>query len=661
MNIIKRELRQIFIKDPRIAGIIFAASIAYLVIFALLYGTHVVNGVPLAICDEDQTRTSRALVQAFADAEKFRLVAQPDSADELRRLLDERAVYAAVHIQRGFAWEIAAGRSSPLLFLAGGANLVVTNAATTAAQEIVASFGQSLAAGLAEKAGLPSDPAAARTVPAYVVLRVHNNPTFSYLNFFVIGLAMAAFQQGVFLPVGASIIREYQALAELAAYPAAKVIALKLLPYFLLDTLSFFVTLLVSVKIFAIPCKAGLPSLFLLATAFTFTAIALASLAASFCRDEITFTKLCLIYAVPAFTLSGSSAACRHGHIQPDDRLSLPLFYLADALRDLLLSGYSPLLVRNILVLYILGAILIGLTVRGVAARCHEALRRRTPAAAACRQHRGNRMHRIVNCCSLAALVIAVALPPSSRRCRLRRPEKFTLADSIALALANNPAVKLAQAEQDKALWQVNQARTRYGPTLSYNFARARTDEPPSWYNNTTTDYPVSFYPLSTRRIEYPAWTKTYDVYRHQLQLIYPLYTGGRMTAPSSWPSTARPPSTTPRPPSASSSPSTSPPPTSAFCKPATSPTSPLRAWTTSPPTSATSRTTTTPAPSPCPTSSRPKSASPTPATTSSKPATPTNSPATSSTKSSASPCKTPPISPTTSTTSPTGNRSTNA
>lgn len=384
MNIVRRELRQIFVKDPRIAGIIFAASIAYLVIFALLYGTHVVNGVPLAICDEDQTRTSRALVQAFADAEKFRLVAQPDSADELRQLLDERAVYAAVHIQRGFAREIAAGRSSPLLFLAGGANLVVTNAATTAAQEIVASFGQSLAAGLAERAGLPPDPAAARTVPAHVVLRVHNNPTFSYLNFFVIGLAMAAFQQGVFLPVGASIIREYQALTELAAYPAAKVIALKLLPYFLLDTLSFFVTLLVSVKIFAIPCKAGLPSLFLLATAFTFTAIALASLAASFCRDEITFTKLCLIYAVPAFTLSGFiwPLAAMDAFSRTIAYL-FPLFYLADALRDLLLGGYSPLLVRNILVLYILGAILIGLTVRVFAARRHEALRRRTPPPAA--------------------------------------------------------------------------------------------------------------------------------------------------------------------------------------------------------------------------------------------------------------------------------------
>jgi ABC-2 type transport system permease protein len=370
MNIVVRELRQIFVRDRRIAGIIFAASIAYLVIFSLLYGTHVVNGVPLAICDEDQSQASRALVGAFADAEKFRVVAQTASAEELEALLGERAAYAAVHIHRGFGREVAAGRSSPLLFMAGGVNLVVTNAATVAAQEIVAAFGQETGARLAERAGLLPAPAAGKTTPAQVVLRVHNNPTLSYLNFFVIGLAMAAFQQGIFLPVGASIIGEYRKLSALAAYPAHVVIGLKLLPYFVLETLSFFITLLVSVKVFAIPCKADLASLFVLASAFVFTAIGLSSLAASFCRDEITFTKLCLVYAVPAFTLSG--------YIWPlaaMDTFSgtiayvFPLFYFADALRDLLLGGYSPQLARNVLVLYIVGAVLIGLTVRVFARR----------------------------------------------------------------------------------------------------------------------------------------------------------------------------------------------------------------------------------------------------------------------------------------------------
>lgn len=127
----------------------------------------------------------------------------------------------------------------------------------------------------------------------------------------------------------------------------------------------------------------------------------------------------------------------------------------------------------------------------------------------------------------IALLAAAAALSPALAGAA--EPEKLTLEDSIVLALANNPAVKAVQAEKDSAFWKVNQARARTGFNLSYSFARARTDEPPSWYNNTTTGYPISFYPLSVNRIEYPAWTETYDVYRHQLLLTYPLYTGGKI------------------------------------------------------------------------------------------------------------------------------------
>lgn len=362
-SIVTREFRQIFVKDPRLIGIIFAASIAYLLLFSMLYGTHVVKYVPLAIYDEDQTPMSRALIQAFADSEKFQIVAQPADEIEMKEMLKDHTVYGAIQIQSGFSREISAGRASPFLFIASGVNLVVTNIATTAAQEVTATFAQATSSRLAETAGLSPALAAGKTAPVQAMLRVYNNPILSYLNFFVIGLAMAAFQQGVFLPVGASIIGEYQKLSELAPFSAWKVIGLKMLPYFLLDTISFFLTLFISVKVFAIPCKGDLLSLFALSTAFVITAIGFGSLVSSFCKSEITFTKFCLIYAVPAFTLSGYLWP-----LMATDTFSqtiaciFPLFYFADSLRELLLSGYSPLLVRNVFVMYLFGLGMIGLS-----------------------------------------------------------------------------------------------------------------------------------------------------------------------------------------------------------------------------------------------------------------------------------------------------------
>ncbi|MBP2655523.1 MAG: hypothetical protein H6Q73_3092 [Firmicutes bacterium] len=362
-QILKRELLQMLRKDFRRTNFIFGASIAYLVIFGLMYGTHVVKDVPLVIYDEDQSQLSRTLIQSFADSEKFQIVAQPATQEEMENYLHEETAYAAIHIPHDFSRNITADKSSPVLLVANGANLVITNTITTSTQEILAAFNQKVSAKLAESAGLPADLAANKTTPINFTLRVLNNPTLSYLNFFVIGLAMAAFQQGIFLAVGASIISEYQNLRELAPCQPLKVMTAKLLPYFVLATLSFFITLLVSIEVFDIPFRGDLTSLFLLAITFVLTAIGFSSLVASFCESEITFTKLSLTYAVPAFTLSGYVWP-----LQSMDSFSqtiayiFPLFYLSDAVRDIMLAGHSPLLYRNIIILLLLGVTLTALS-----------------------------------------------------------------------------------------------------------------------------------------------------------------------------------------------------------------------------------------------------------------------------------------------------------
>ncbi|MBP2643100.1 MAG: tolC 1 [Firmicutes bacterium] len=93
----------------------------------------------------------------------------------------------------------------------------------------------------------------------------------------------------------------------------------------------------------------------------------------------------------------------------------------------------------------------------------------------------------------------------------------LTLPESIDLALKNNPTIQIAQANIEKAHWGLEQARANNGVTLEYNYLYGRSDQPPSWYNNTTTNF------------EYPAWSDTYTFYSHQLKLQLPLYTGGKL------------------------------------------------------------------------------------------------------------------------------------
>lgn len=87
-------------------------------------------------------------------------------------------------------------------------------------------------------------------------------------------------------------------------------------------------------------------------------------------------------------------------------------------------------------------------------------------------------------------------------------PRELTLEESIALALRNNPSVKIAQAERDKSAWAVREAQAGKGPTLGFTHTESRLQSAPS----TTIPNPTP-----------------YSYYDNKLSLSLPLYSGGRL------------------------------------------------------------------------------------------------------------------------------------
>jgi len=133
----------------------------------------------------------------------------------------------------------------------------------------------------------------------------------------------------------------------------------------------------------------------------------------------------------------------------------------------------------------------------------------------------------------LSAFILLSGLQPSAQAVA-SEPTTLTLPSSIALALENNPAMKLALSSQEKAVWGVRQAKGYNGLSLGYNYTLARTDQAPSWYNNSTSKYPYSYDPTASDGIRnFPAWSdtpsNTYTAYKHELKLQLPLYTGGKI------------------------------------------------------------------------------------------------------------------------------------
>jgi outer membrane protein len=106
---------------------------------------------------------------------------------------------------------------------------------------------------------------------------------------------------------------------------------------------------------------------------------------------------------------------------------------------------------------------------------------------------------------------------------------RLTLPECVSLAMKNNPAMQITEANIEKSQWSLKEAKAYNGVTLNYNLLYGRSDQAPSWYNNTTAKYPVSVNPQTGGLIDYPAWSNNYTFYDQQLKLQLPLYTGKKL------------------------------------------------------------------------------------------------------------------------------------
>lgn len=359
-QIIKREFRQMFVQDPKRVVYLFGASAIYILLFGLLYGTHVVNAVPTVVYDEDQTTLSRSLLQNFADSERYKMVAYVTSQEEMEEYLHSKQALVAINIPNTFSHNAKLGLSTPVLVKINGTNLIITNTALSAAQEIIQAFSNNMGSHLLQTTGQMPQQALHKVAPVSLELRVLHNATLSYLDFFVLGLAMAALQQGILLSVSASMIYEYQNMHELQNVSTFTVLAGKLLPYWLCGTIAFVMALTISSLAFHIPFNGDFASLLALGTIFSFTITAFASLLAAYCRTEVTFTQFSLAYAVPGFVFSGYTwPQYSMDVISTVISYTFPITYVADTVRALMVSGHAPALHKNILILLIMGVILL--------------------------------------------------------------------------------------------------------------------------------------------------------------------------------------------------------------------------------------------------------------------------------------------------------------
>lgn len=359
--LIRRELANAFLHDARRAIFLFGAATAYLILFGILYYPGVVKEIPTVVCDEEHTAYSRLLTRQVDDDERLGLVRVVADEWEARDMLRRKEVYAAVIIPADFSHDILNGRSAKVLFMLNGANIITTNIATTAGNDIVNTFNTRFAARQATlRTSGDEQMLKKRISPVETTLRVLNNPTQSYMLFFVTGLAMAAMQQGFFLAIGAAVQCDFRN-PELKGTSKGKLLVVKVGVYWVLSILSFGLVCVLA-RLLGIPDRASIQSLGLLAGAFSFAAISLGLFASSIFHNELQFVRASIMYTVPIFIFGGYTWPLEA--MDPVTQVvaqAFPMAWMSNAVREFFLSGHLATLSHNLTALTVMGIIFFSL------------------------------------------------------------------------------------------------------------------------------------------------------------------------------------------------------------------------------------------------------------------------------------------------------------
>lgn len=358
LSLIRRELANAFLHDARRAIFLFGAATAYLILFGILYYPGVVKEIPTVVCDEDHTAYSRFLTRQVDDDERLGLVRVVADEEEARAMLRQKEAYTAVIIPARFSHDVLNGGHASVLFVLNGANIITTNIASTAGNDIVNTFNTRIASRQAALRTSGDEQALKKRIsPIETTLRVLNNPTQSYMMFFMVGLAMAAMQQGIFLAVGAAVQGDFKDRDGLKDAPKAAVLAVKVILYWGLSVLSFTLVCVISAFL-GIPDRAPVTALLAIASAFSFAAVSLGLFASSLFHNELQFVRASIMYTVPAFIFGGYTWPLEA--MDPLTQIvaqAFPMAWMSNAVRELFLSGHLATLNENLAVLCGMGVL----------------------------------------------------------------------------------------------------------------------------------------------------------------------------------------------------------------------------------------------------------------------------------------------------------------
>lgn len=258
-----------------------------------------VKNIQLGVWDQDGTRGSRELAEAFEASGHFTIVDHPRSYREAEIPLSMARVRAVLVIPQGYGLDLATGRKVPVQLLLDGSDANTAIIASNYAEAIVARHSsQILLKG--------------RPVPrvATAETRIWYNETLASRNMVVPGLVAVIMSIIAAMLTSLTIAREWErgTMEQLASTPvrAVEIVLGKLLPYLLIGFFDVAMVVGVGFLVFDVPFKGSVLLLAGLSLLFLLGALGLGIFISSVADSQIFAMQAAMVATyLPAILLSG--------------------------------------------------------------------------------------------------------------------------------------------------------------------------------------------------------------------------------------------------------------------------------------------------------------------------------------------------------------------
>lgn len=362
------ELRQAFMQELRGRGavnktlvlLLLGLPVVYTLLFGFTYQANVLNDIPVAVCDLQQSKTSRLLINYYDTSDRFTVTEYVQTLEELHERLKQGKVKAGIYVPADLDKRIKNGQQANVAILIDGTNVVYGSAALAAAEEINMNVLVGAGQRIGERLGLYPEQALEAFYPAAFRVRILNNPTNAYTNFMLLGLVCNGVQISLYLYTAGVFAGSGRRRPRFcSAWLAGKLLAIALM-----SLLGFGLCLGLAHFVFAVPLRASAGAFALLAGSFVLLFTAVGLLFSLAFGKAVLAIQNTLLFIMPGLLYSGLSWPNEWVSSLPGAiRLFFPLTYIALPLRDLSLQGASGLLPENVLLMLAAAAALINLDV----------------------------------------------------------------------------------------------------------------------------------------------------------------------------------------------------------------------------------------------------------------------------------------------------------